>query len=70
MSRWLRVALGPVPATVLLLPVLFAGGMGKASSCRRSPAPAAGSTAEAATSFYTRILKSLEVDTVTAEPDR
>jgi hypothetical protein len=28
MGRWLRILLGPLPATVLLLPVLFAGGLG------------------------------------------
>jgi hypothetical protein len=28
MGRWLRVLLGPLPATVLLLPLLFAGGLG------------------------------------------
>jgi hypothetical protein len=27
-ERWIRVLLGPLPATVVLLPVLFAGGMG------------------------------------------
>jgi hypothetical protein len=30
MRRWVRVLLGPLPATVLLLPVLFAGGLGAA----------------------------------------
>jgi hypothetical protein len=30
MGRWLRVLLGPLPATVLLLPLLFAGGLGAA----------------------------------------
>jgi hypothetical protein len=30
MGRWLRVLLGPLPATVLLLPLLFAGGLGSA----------------------------------------
>ena len=28
MGRWVRVLLGPLPATLLLLPVLFAGGLG------------------------------------------
>ena len=28
MGRWVRVLLGPLPATVLLLPLLFAGGLG------------------------------------------
>lgn len=28
MERWIRVLLGPLPATVVLLPVLFAGGVG------------------------------------------
>jgi len=27
-GRWIRVLLGPLPATVLLLPLLFAGGLG------------------------------------------
>jgi hypothetical protein len=27
-GRWVRVLLGPLPATVLLLPLLFAGGLG------------------------------------------
>jgi len=30
MWRWLRVLLGPLPATVVLLPLLFAGGLGAA----------------------------------------
>jgi hypothetical protein len=30
MWRWLRVLFGPLPATALLLPVLFAGGWGSA----------------------------------------
>lgn len=30
MGRWVRVLLGPLPATVLLLPLLFAGGLGAA----------------------------------------
>ena len=30
MARWLRVLLGPLPATVLLLPLLFSGGLGAA----------------------------------------
>ena len=30
MGRWLRVLLGPLPATLLLLPLLFAGGLGAA----------------------------------------
>jgi hypothetical protein len=30
MGRWIRVLLGPLPATVLLLPLLFAGGVGAA----------------------------------------
>ena len=30
MWRWLRVLFGPLPATVLLLPLLFAGGLGAA----------------------------------------
>ena len=30
MGRWVRVLLGPVPATVLLLPLLLAGGLGAA----------------------------------------
>lgn len=30
MGHWLRVLLGPLPATVLLLPLLFAGGLGSA----------------------------------------
>lgn len=30
MRYWLRVLLGPLPATVLLLPLLFAGGLGSA----------------------------------------
>jgi hypothetical protein len=30
MGYWLRVILGPLPATVLLLPLLFAGGLGSA----------------------------------------
>ena len=30
MGRWIRVLLGPLPATVLLLPLLFAGGAGAA----------------------------------------
>jgi hypothetical protein len=29
-GRWVRVLLGPLPATVLLLPLLFAGGLGAA----------------------------------------
>jgi len=29
-SRWLRILLGPLPATVLLLPLLFAGSLGVA----------------------------------------
>jgi hypothetical protein len=29
-GRWMRVLLGPLPATILLLPVLFAGGLGAA----------------------------------------
>jgi hypothetical protein len=29
-GRWVRVLLGPFPATVLLLPLLFAGGLGAA----------------------------------------
>src|SRR6185436_2578954 len=29
-GRWIRVLLGPLPATVLLLPLLFAGGAGAA----------------------------------------
>jgi hypothetical protein len=28
--HWVRVLLGPLPATVLLLPLLFAGGLGAA----------------------------------------
>ena len=28
MARWVRVLLGPLPATLLLLPLLFAGGVG------------------------------------------
>ncbi len=28
--RWVRVVLGPLPATLLLLPILFAGGLGAA----------------------------------------
>jgi hypothetical protein len=28
MARWLRVLLGPLPATLLLVPVLLAGGLG------------------------------------------
>jgi hypothetical protein len=28
MGRWLRVLFGPLPATVLLVPLLFAGGLG------------------------------------------
>jgi len=28
MGRWLRVLLGPLPATILLLPMLLAGGLG------------------------------------------
>jgi hypothetical protein len=30
MSRWVKVLLGPLPATVLVLPLLFAGGLGAA----------------------------------------
>ena len=30
MRRWIRVLLGPLPATVLLLPLLFAGRLGAA----------------------------------------
>lgn len=30
MGRWVKVVLGPLPATVLLLPLLFAGGLGAA----------------------------------------
>jgi hypothetical protein len=30
MRRWIRVLLGPLPATVLLLPMLYAGGLGAA----------------------------------------
>ncbi len=30
MARWLLVIIGPLPATVLLLPLLFAGGLGAA----------------------------------------
>jgi hypothetical protein len=30
MGRWFRVLLGPLPATILLLPVLVAGGLGAA----------------------------------------
>ena len=30
MGRWVRVLLGPLPATVLLLPLLLAGGLGAA----------------------------------------
>ena len=30
MGRWLRVLPGPLPATVMLLPLLFAGGVGAA----------------------------------------
>jgi len=30
MGHWLRVLLGPLPATVLLLPLLFVGGLGAA----------------------------------------
>ena len=30
MGRWLRMLLGPLPATLLLLPLLFAGGLGAA----------------------------------------
>jgi hypothetical protein len=29
-GRWVRVLLGPLPATVLLVPLLFAGGLGTA----------------------------------------
>jgi hypothetical protein len=29
-GRWVRVLLGPVPATILLLPLLLAGGLGAA----------------------------------------
>jgi hypothetical protein len=29
-GRWVRVLLGPLPATILLLPLLFAGGLGTA----------------------------------------
>jgi hypothetical protein len=32
MGRWLRVLLGPLPATILLLPLLFAGGLGAAAA--------------------------------------
>jgi hypothetical protein len=30
-GRWLRVILGPLPATMLLMPLLFAGGLGAAA---------------------------------------
>ena len=30
MGRWVKVLLGPLPATVFLLPLLFAGGLGAA----------------------------------------
>lgn len=30
MGRWVRVLLGPLPATAILLPLLFAGGLGTA----------------------------------------
>ena len=30
MARWIRIIVGPLPATVLLLPLLFAGGLGVA----------------------------------------
>jgi len=30
MGYWLRVILGPLPATVLLIPLLFAGELGSA----------------------------------------
>jgi cellobiose-specific phosphotransferase system component IIC len=30
MARWIRITVGPLPATVLLLPLLFAGSLGVA----------------------------------------
>jgi hypothetical protein len=46
MPRWLRLVLGPLPATLLLLPMLLAGGLGGAIALRTALTAPGRSTAE------------------------